>query len=56
MYYTIWKSTADGLWYWNLRSANHQIIANGEGYYNKTDVLHVIGLVKASAGALVYER
>lgn len=55
MYYTIWQA-ADRLWYWNLRAANHQIVANGEGYYNKADVLHVITLVKASGAAPVYQK
>jgi uncharacterized protein len=55
MYYTIYKDT-QGYWRWNLRSANHEIIAQGEAYYNKADVLSVINLVKGSASAPVYER
>lgn len=56
MYYTIWQNAQNRLWYWHLQAANHQIIANGEGYYNKADVLNVIALVKGSSGAPVYER
>lgn len=54
MYYTVFKGT-NGNWYWNLKAANHQIIANGEGYANKADVLTVIGLVKASSAAPIKE-
>ncbi|MYH18544.1 MAG: DUF1508 domain-containing protein [Gemmatimonadetes bacterium] len=35
-------------WRWRLRSANHQIIAHGERYHNKTDCLHAIDLVKST--------
>jgi len=41
----------DGNWYWHLKAANGEKIANGEGYKKKADVLHVIGLVKASSAA-----
>lgn len=45
---------ANGHWRWRLRAANNKIIANsGEGYWNKADCIHAIGLVKASAGAPV---
>ena len=41
-------------WRWRLRAANHQIIAvSGEGYKNRRDCLHAIGLVKASSTAPV---
>lgn len=32
-------------WYWRLRAANGEIIANGEGYTTKAACLHVIALV-----------
>ncbi len=55
MQYVVYKDTA-GLWRWRLLAANHKIIADsGESYYNKADCLHGIELVKASAGAPVYE-
>ncbi|MYA95547.1 MAG: DUF1508 domain-containing protein [Nitrospinae bacterium] len=54
MYYTIYKDTK-GLWRWNLRARNHEIIAHGESYVNKSDCLHAINLVKASSNAPVRE-
>lgn len=39
-----------GQWRWYLEAANGRKIANaGEGYYNESDCLHAIALVKASA-------
>ena len=32
-------------WYWRLRANNNEIIAQGEGYANKGDAQHVVGLV-----------
>ena len=55
MYYQIYQGSA-GEWRWRLRAANHQIIASGEGYHNKTDCLAVINLVKSSGNAPVYEQ
>jgi uncharacterized protein YegP (UPF0339 family) len=37
-----------GEWRWRLKSANHEIIASGEGYANKSDCLHAVGLVKGT--------
>lgn len=43
-------------WRWRLVAANGKILANcGEGYHNKSDCLHDIGLVKLSTGAPVKE-
>ena len=45
---------AAGLWRWRLRAANNQIIAvSGEGYWNLSDCLAAIKLVKASYSAPV---
>jgi uncharacterized protein YegP (UPF0339 family) len=33
------------LWYWRLRAANNEIIAQGEGYVNRSDAQHAVGLV-----------
>jgi uncharacterized protein YegP (UPF0339 family) len=55
MYYMMYRDTA-GQWRWNLRSANHEIIASGESYRHKADCEHAIALVKGSYGAPVYER
>jgi len=54
MYYTIYKD-AQGYWRWNLKAANHEKIASGEGYVNKADCQKVIDLVKSSSNAPVRE-
>ena len=43
MKYELYKSGP--YWYWRLRAANNEIIAQGEGYVNKADAQHVVGLV-----------
>ena len=41
-------------WRWHLKAANGRIIANGgEGYYNESDCLAAISLVKNSGAAPV---
>lgn len=55
MYFKIWQSTQNYAWYWHLKSANHEIIANGEGYSTKQGCLHAIALVKGSGNAPIYE-
>ncbi len=47
----------DGLkfWRWRFRGANHEIIASGEAYYNKTDCLRAIQLVATSGTCMVHE-
>lgn len=40
-------------WYFHLRAGNGEIIAQGEGYRRKRDLLHAIGLIKQAASALV---
>lgn len=48
---------ASGEWRWQLRAGNNRIIADsGEGYRNKQDCLHAIGLVKDSKDIPVKER
>lgn len=37
---------AQGAWRWRLKAANGEIIASGEGYRNRSDCIHAIGLVK----------
>ena len=55
MVYYIYKDT-QYQWRWRLKAANNKIIANsGEGYYNKSDSMHAINLVKGSSNAPVYE-
>ena len=44
-------------WRWYLVAANGRKIADsGEGYYNKSDCLSAINLVKSSFSAPVYEK
>jgi uncharacterized protein YegP (UPF0339 family) len=43
-------------WRWYLLAANNRKIANsGEAYYNKTDCISAINLVKGSTTTPVYE-
>lgn len=45
-----------GQWRWRLVAGNNRIIANsGESYFNKSDCLHAIALVKGSGNAPVYD-
>jgi len=54
--YSVYQD-ASGEWRWQLRAANHRIIADsGEGYHNKQDCLHAITLVKDSKDAPVNEK
>ena len=48
MYFQRWRSSKDNQYYWRLRSANHETIADGEGYKNAADRDHAIGLVKST--------
>lgn len=55
MAYYVYKDT-QSQWRWRLVAANNRIIANsGEGYWNKTDCLGAINLVKGSYNAPVHE-
>lgn len=53
MYYEIYQDPQD-FWRWRLCAANHEIIASGEGYWNKADCEYAITLVKGSYSAPVY--
>lgn len=45
-----------GYWRWYLKASNGRKIADsGEGYYNKTDCVSAINLVKGAYNASVYE-
>ena len=46
MYFEIYPSGAQ--WRWRLRASNHRIIASGESYYNKSDCMSAIKLVKST--------
>lgn len=57
MHFTLYKDVS-GYWRWTLYAANNKKIADsGEGYFNKQDALHGIGLVMStSRNTPVYER
>jgi uncharacterized protein len=40
-------------WRWRLRAANHEIIAAGEDYHNRSDAEHAVNLVRAAHSAPV---
>ncbi len=48
----------NGHWYWHLQSANNEIVAaSGQGYHNRDDCLHGIGLVMdTNRSTPVYQR
>ncbi len=54
-YYEIYRDTRD-YWRWRFKANNHEIIASGESYHNKSDCLNAVGLMKGSYDAPVYER
>jgi uncharacterized protein len=46
-----------GQWRWRLKSANHEIIASGESYWNEANCDHAINLVKGTTDLTpVYKR
>ena len=53
MYFQIYRSS--GQYRWRLLAANHEIIAHGESYWNRTDCVHAINLVASSNGASIYD-
>ena len=57
MFFALYKDVA-GYWRWTLYAANNRKVADSaEGYNNKQDALHGIGLVKSTNAATpVYER
>ena len=55
MYYEVFKDRSNQ-WRWHLKAVNGRIIADsGEGYFNKSDCLYGIELVKGSSNAPVYD-
>lgn len=48
MKYEYWKAQT-GNWYWHLKAANGEKIAQSEGYTTKENCLHSIALVKSSS-------
>jgi uncharacterized protein YegP (UPF0339 family) len=49
MKYEYWKSSSNGNWYWHVKAANGEGIAQGEGYISKH--CEAIRLVKSSKDA-----
>lgn len=47
--FQVFKSTANSQYYYRLRSANNEIILNGEGYTTKQSCLAGIAAVKVNA-------
>lgn len=47
MKFEYWKSKCR--WYWHLKAANGEIIAHGEGYRRKIDMLKTITLMRRTA-------
>lgn len=50
MYFEIYKD-AKGEYRWRLKAANHEIIAQGEGYTSKQNCLNAVNLVKSTNSA-----
>lgn len=46
MKFEVWKSK--GHWYWHLKAANGEIIAQGQPYKRKTDLMHCINLIRST--------
>jgi uncharacterized protein YegP (UPF0339 family) len=45
--FSYWRSSHTGQYWWNLKSTvNGQIVAAGEGYHNKMDVIETIGNIR----------
>lgn len=55
MKFEYWQS-ASGDWHWHLKAKNGEIVAQGEGYVNKSDLFQAIGLVQESSDARVELR
>lgn len=56
MKYVVYKDHKSE-WRWRLKASNGAIIADsGEGYKNRQDCLHAIGLVQKSAQAQIVEQ
>jgi uncharacterized protein YegP (UPF0339 family) len=55
MYYFVYRDVQNQ-WRWRLYAANYRIVAeSGEGYYNRSDCINAIALVKRSASAPIRE-
>ncbi|OSI25078.1 YegP family protein [Neisseria dumasiana] len=50
MYFEVYKDVK-GEYRWRLKAANHEIIAQSEGYTTKQNCLHAVDLVKSTTPA-----
>lgn len=48
-----WRSSLNRLWYWHLKTAENEKLAQGEAYPTETACLEAIERVRQSRGALV---
>jgi uncharacterized protein YegP (UPF0339 family) len=56
MYFVIYRDR-QGHWRWSLNAASHKTIADSaEGYWNESDCLDAIYLVKESYDATIFRR
>jgi uncharacterized protein YegP (UPF0339 family) len=56
MAYWVYRDV-QGLWRWRLLAGNNRNIADsGESYYNESDCLRAIELVRGSSAAPVYKQ
>lgn len=50
MYYILFQSETNNLWYWNVHTEHHQTIANGaEGYLSKEDARNSLQILRRHA-------
>lgn len=50
MYFILFQSETNNLWYWNLHTDTHQTVANGaEGYISKEDARNSLQVVRRHA-------
>lgn len=51
MYFYLFKSAANNQYYFNIKAANHVIIAQSEGYTTKANRQNAINIIKGEAGS-----
>ena len=56
MYFTNRQNPTNYWWYWRMKAANHEIIANGEGYTTKAACLNAIRLVDGGCNLPIYQE
>ena len=50
-YFYVFQSDKNRQWYFRITAANHEPVAQSEGYINKADALHAVRVIKANAGS-----